>query len=46
MNTKGEKILKQPERGKIDLKGMAITLKADFSIAIMEVRSQDHILIY
>jgi len=48
MNTRQGKdsLTTQPERRKLSLKGMAIRLKADFSIAIMEVRSQEYILIY
>ena len=48
MNTRQGKdsLTKQPERRKLSLKGIAITVKADFSIAIMEVRSQKYILIY
>lgn len=48
MNTRWGKdsLTTQPERRKLSLKGMAITVKADFSIAIIEVRSQGYILIY
>ena len=47
MNTRQGKdsLTKQPERRKLSLKGIAITVKADFSIAIMEVRSQEYILL-
>ena len=48
MNTRRGKdcLTTQPERRKLSLKGMAITVKDDFSTAIMEVRSQEYILIY
>lgn len=38
--------MKQPERRQINHKGIAITPKAGFFTAIVEVRSREYILVY